>query len=94
MVVDREWQTYDLPLVHSMTEEQARQWGLYISKKRDGSDEPEIFSQPGLFLVRPDMTLYYAQVQSAPFTRPSMGQLLEGLKRIKEKDYPARGTST
>ena len=94
MVVDREWQTGDLPLVYGLSEEQARRWGLYISVKREGSDEPEIFSEPGLFLVRPDMRLYFAQVQSAPFTRPSIDQLLDSVKVIVEQDYPARGTAT
>jgi len=93
MVVDREWQTGDLPLVYGLGEEQARQWGLYISNKREGSDEPELFSEPGLFLIRPDMRLYFAQVQSGPFTRPSIDQLLEGVKFVTENDYPARGTS-
>ena len=94
MVVDKEWKTGDLPLVYDLSEDQARQWGLYISKKREGSEEPDVFSEPGLFLIRPDMTLYFAQVQSGPFTRPSIDQLLDGVKVIKEKDYPARGTAT
>jgi len=94
MVVDREWDTHDLPLVHSMSEAKAREWGLYISSRREGSDEPEVSSEPGLFLVRPDMTLYMAQVQSAPFTRPSLDQLLEGIGYAVDKGYPARGTRT
>ena len=92
--VHEEWETHDLPLAHSMSEETAREWGLYISDKREGSDEPDRFSEPGLFLIRPDGTLYMAQVQSAPFTRPSLDQLLEGVKVITEKDYPPRGTAT
>jgi hypothetical protein len=94
MVVDREWDTGDLPLAYGLPEDQARQWGLYISGKREGSEEPETFSEPGLFLIRPDMTLYFAQVQSAPFTRPSIDQLLQGMKIVEEHDYPARGTAT
>ena len=94
MVVDRDWQTGDLPLVYDLTEDEARRWGLYISSQREGSKEPETFSEPGLFLIRPDMTLFFAQVQSGPFTRPSIDQLLEGVKLVVEKDYPARGTAT
>ena len=93
-VVDKEWETADLPLAHSLTEEQAREWGLYLSSKREGSEEPDLFSEPGLFLVRPDGTLYFAQVQSAPFTRPSIDELLEAVKFVTKKDYPARGTAT
>ena len=42
----------------------ARDWGLYISTSRGltsiGIEEPPLFAEPGLFLVRPDGTLYYA----------------------------------
>ena len=94
MVVDKEWNTHDLPLVYDLSEEQAREWGLYISEKREGSQEPEKFSEPGLFLLRPDLSLYLAITQSAPFTRPSLDQLLEGIDIIKKNDYPPRGTLT
>ena len=93
-VVDEEWDTGDLPLCYDLSEEKAREWGLYISEKREGSDEPEVFSEPGLFLVRPDGTLFFAQAQSAPFTRPSIDQLLDGVDFILDKGYPARGTLT
>ena len=94
MVSHKEWNTGNLPLVHDLSEEQAREWGLYISQKREGSEEPGKFSEPGLFLVRPDMTLYFAQTQNAPFTRPPLDQLLEGIDFVRDKDYPIRGTLT
>lgn len=94
MIVDSEWETGDLPLAYAMEEDKAREWGLYISQAREGSDEPDVFSEPGLFLVRPDGTLYMAQVQSAPFTRPSLDQLIEGIEIALEQDYPARGSRT
>ncbi|QWC58150.1 redoxin domain-containing protein [Erythrobacter sp. 3-20A1M] len=94
MKVDDEWDTGDLPLVYDLSEEDARNWGLYISEKREGSEEPDRFSEPGLFLIRPDGTLYMAQVQSAPFTRPDLDDLLENLDFIAEEDYPPRGTAT
>lgn len=92
--VDEEWSTGDLPLVYNLPEQEAREWGLYISEKRGGSEEPDLFSEPGLFVVRPDMTLFFAETQSAPFTRPSINQLLEGLDYAVKNDYPARGTQT
>ena len=94
MVVDSEWETHDLPLAHSMTEDKAREWGLYISGKREGSEEPDVFSEPGLFLLKPDGTMHFAVVQNAPFTRPSLDQLLEGIDITLDKDYPTRGTLT
>ena len=53
--------------------------------------EPEKFSEPGLFLVKPDGTLYAAFIQTMPFARPPLDQLLGAIDFIKEKDYPARG---
>ncbi|QDL36430.1 peroxiredoxin-like family protein [Rhodoferax sediminis] len=73
----------------------ARQWGLYISTSRGktsvGIDEPTLFSEPGVFLVRPDGTLYYAAVQTMPFARPQFQDLLGAIDFAIAKDYPARG---
>lgn len=94
MVVDSEWETGDVPLAFNMSEETARAWGLYISQGREGSDEPDVFSEPGMFLVRPDGTLYFAAVQNAPFSRPPLDELLQGIDYILKNDYPTRGTLT
>ncbi|MBK5207220.1 MAG: AhpC/TSA family protein [Polaromonas sp.] len=76
----------------------ARQWGLYISasigKTSIGIDEPALFSEPGVFLVRPDGTLYYGAVQTMPFARPQFQDLLGAIDFAISKDYPARGEYT
>ena len=81
---------YDLPL------EEARRWGLYISTGRGktsaGVEEPALFSEPGIFMVRPDRTLYAAIVQTMPFVRMHFAPLLAALDAsIIPKNYPARG---
>ncbi|MEM6620590.1 MAG: peroxiredoxin-like family protein [Pseudomonadota bacterium] len=86
--------TKTLEIGYALSEAAAREWGLYISSQRAGSKEPERFSEPGLFVVRPDGTIFFAQVQSAPFTRPDFAKLLGGLKFVVENDYPARGDLT
>ncbi len=93
-VAHEEWDTGDLPLAWGLSEEQAREWGLFISEKRPDSEEPEVFSEPGLFLIKPDGELYFQVVQNAPFTRPSLDQLLQGLNYVIKNDYPTRGTLT
>ncbi|RGP40574.1 hypothetical protein BPTFM16_00859 [Altererythrobacter insulae] len=93
-VVHEEWDTGDVPLAYGLSEDAARDWGLYISSARDGSDEPEVFSEPGMFLVRPDMSLYFASTQNAPFTRPPLGELIQAIDYILKNDYPARGART
>ncbi|MFH1872484.1 MAG: peroxiredoxin-like family protein [Pseudomonadota bacterium] len=73
----------------------ARQWGLFISASRGktsiGIEEPALFSEPGVFIVRPDGTLYYGAVQTMPFARPQFQDLLGAIDFAIAKDYPARG---
>jgi peroxiredoxin len=80
------------PIVHGLTIEMAREWGLYLSSAIPGSPESDVFSEAGLFVIRPDHTVFMAQVQSAPFTRPNIEQLVGGLKFAGDNGYPARGT--
>ena len=87
-----EWDIDNVPVAYGLSEDEARSYGLYISQKREGSEEPDRFSEPGLFLVHPDRTLYALAVQSMPFTRPSYKELLGALDFVKDKDYPPRGT--
>lgn len=68
----------------------ARRWGLYVSAGR-GTEEPTLFSEPGVFLVRPDGTLYYGSVQTMPFARPPFSELLGAVNYALDKNYPARG---
>jgi len=73
----------------------ARQWGLYISAGRGatsiGIEEPALFSEPGVFLVKPNGTLYYGSTQTMPFARPQFQDLLGAIDFAIAKDYPARG---
>ena len=73
----------------------ARAWGLYISTSRGttsiGIEEPALFSEPGVFIVRPDGTLYYGAVQTMPFARPHFDELLAAIDFALAKGYPARG---
>jgi len=84
-----------LPIAHSLPLAQARAWGLYISTSRGktsiGIEEPALFSEPGIFLVRPDGTLYFSAVQTMPFARPNFADLLGAIDFAITKDYPARG---
>jgi peroxiredoxin len=88
-----DWDVRNVPMGFNLKEEQARQWGLYISKGiQEG--EPDRFSEPGMFLVRPSGELYAAFVQSVPFARPTLDDLASGIEFILNKDYPARGTES
>ena len=80
---------------HSLALSTAKEWGLYISTSRGttsiGIEEPALFSEPGVFLVRTDGTLYYASVQTMPFSRPHFSELVGALDFAIANDYPARG---
>ena len=83
---------YDLPLTI------AREWGLYISTSRGktsiGIEEPALFSEPGLFMVTPEQSLYYGSVQTMPFVRPHFSELVGALDFAIKNNYPARGEYT
>jgi peroxiredoxin len=93
-------QAPELRLGHSLSLASARAWGLYISTSRGstsvGIEEPALFAEPGLFIVRPqpDGTLYYGAVQTMPFARPHFDELLTALDFVIAKVYPARGEYT
>ena len=91
----QEWGLSSLRLGYGIGLKTARAWGLYISTSRGktsaGIEEPALFSEPGLFLVQPDRTLYFASVQTMPFSRPHFGDILSALDFVIAKNYPARG---
>ncbi|MDN3493797.1 peroxiredoxin-like family protein [Winogradskyella bathintestinalis] len=84
-----EWDIGDVPLGYEFPIEEARKWGLFISKGI--KDEPETFIEPGLFLIRPNQELYCASIQTMPFARPGLDDMIKAIKFTLKEDYPARG---
>jgi len=91
----QEWKLPNLRLGYGLPLKLARSWGLYVSTSRGmtsaGIEEPPLFSEPGLFLIRPDRTLYFANVQTMPFARPHFADIVGAIDFVVAKDYPARG---
>jgi peroxiredoxin len=91
----QKWALENIDLGYGLSLEKAREWGLYISSSNgvtsSGVEEPALFSEPGLFLVRPDGTLYFGTVQTMPFARPAFAEILGALDFVIAKNYPARG---
>ena len=85
-----EWHTGTLPIGYDYPVDEARKLGLYISKGIK-AHEPELFFEPAIFMVRPDNTLYSIIVQSMPFGRPNIKDLLNTLDYIINENYPPRG---
>ncbi len=86
----QEWHLKNITLGYALSIDKAKELGLYISKGIK-ENEPSMFSEPALFLIRPDQTLYAVSIQSMPFARPDFDDILKAIDFIKEKNYPARG---
>ncbi|MEE8267237.1 MAG: peroxiredoxin-like family protein [Acidiferrobacterales bacterium] len=90
-----EWKLRNLRIGYGLSIPKAREWGLYISSSRGktsaGVVEPDQFNEPGVFLIKPDQTLYASSVATMPFARPHFKEVLAAIDFIVEKDYPARG---
>jgi peroxiredoxin len=89
------WGLEQVTMGYGLTIAKAREWGLYISSSRgkssSGVEEPSIFSEPGLFVLRPDHTLYWASISTMPFARPHFNEMLQAFDFVQKLDYPARG---
>ncbi|MFD2914150.1 redoxin domain-containing protein [Psychroserpens luteus] len=84
-----EWDIDGLPLGYNFSIEDARTWSLYISE--GVKEEPKHFIEPGVFIIKPDQTLYASSIQTMPFARPRITDLLNSLEYVINQDYPARG---
>lgn len=91
----QKWGLPNLTVGYGVTIDKAREWGLYVSSGRGktsaGVEEPPLFAEPGIFLVRPDQTLYWASVSTMPFARPHFTDILGAIDFAVSKNYPARG---
>lgn len=91
----RKWRIDNLEIGYGLSLDKAREWGLYISqgigKTSAGVEEPALFSEPAIYLVGPDGTLYFGMVQTMPFARPQFDDILKALDVVIAKNYPARG---
>ena len=91
----QKWNLPNLTVGYGVSIEKAREWGLYISTSRGvtsaGVEEPALFAEPGLFLVKPDQTLYWASISTMPFARPHFKDIAGAIDFSISKNYPARG---
>jgi peroxiredoxin len=89
------WELSRLRIGYGLDLTAARSWGLFISSGRGmtsaGVEEPERFSEPALYLIRPDGTLYFGGVQTMPFARPHFSDILAAIDFVLKNNYPARG---
>ena len=76
-----DWGLKNLRVGYELEVEAARKAGLYISEGRglnpgSGLKEPMLFAEPALLLVKPGGELYAAWIQSVPYARVHIAEIL------------------
>ena len=82
-----------IDVAYDLSREQMRTLGLYISEPRSPQETDRPFAEPGVFVVNPEGAAQIIDVSNAPFARPDLNGILNGLKVVQEKNYPPRGTA-
>ena len=85
--VKSDWSIKNLNIAYGLSEENARRWGLYISKSIKEA-ESDLFCEPGLFIIKEDGTVYLANM---PWARPDLTDFPAKLIFAEENNYPVRG---
>lgn len=80
------------PIAYGLTVEQMTTLGLYISDPRSEKETDHPFAEPGVFVINAKGTIQIMDISNAPFARPELEALANGLAFIRENDYPIRGT--
>ena len=88
-----EWGLANLRIGYRLDVEDARRAGLYISEGRGihpatELKEPMLFAEPALLLVRPEGELYAAWIQSTPFARVRIAEVLAAVDDFTAKNLP------
>ncbi|TMN46220.1 thioredoxin peroxidase, partial [Pseudoalteromonas piscicida] len=80
------------PLYYNLTMEQMTDLGLYISEPRSDAETDHPFAEPCIIVLNEDNQVQMLDKSNSPFVRPSLKQLLGGIKFSRENDYPILGT--
>lgn len=78
------------PVGVGLSREQLKTLGVYVSEPRP-NEAPAPFAEPATYVTNPDGRLQIVDVSNAPFSRPDLEGLLNGIKFVRDKDYPIRG---
>jgi len=80
------------PVGYDLSIAQMQTLGLYISDPRSPKETDRPFPEPGLFVVNEKGNVQIVDISNAPFARPGLSGVLNGIKFIRGNDYPVRGT--
>ncbi len=85
-----EWGIEHLRVGYGHSVSSMREWGLFVSKGIK-DPEPDYSGEPGVFLIKPDGTVFMVALNSMPAARPRIEDLVGAIRFFVERDYPARG---
>ncbi|MBB3993638.1 peroxiredoxin [Sulfitobacter undariae] len=81
-----------LAVGYDLSVAQMKTLGLYVSDPRSEKETDRPFAEPGLFVVNAEGNIQIIDVSNAPFARPELQGIANGIKFIRSNDYPIRGT--
>jgi len=90
-MADRVTHGWTFPLGHSLTEEQMRTLGLFITAPDPSSANGTPYAEPGVYFTTPDGLLQIVCVSNAASFRPDLDVLVDGVEATIAKGMPIRG---
>lgn len=82
---------WSFPVGHSLSEDDMRRLGLYVSDPLTPEENDRRFAEPGVFVLRDDGSVQIAAVSNGPSARPDLAELLDGMVFTIDNGKPARG---
>lgn len=76
---------------YGLSVDQMAALGVYVSDPRSPQETDRPFPEPGLFVVNGEGAIQMVDVSNAPFLRPDLQGVLNGIKFVRANDYPIRG---
>ncbi|MEM6304147.1 MAG: redoxin domain-containing protein [Pseudomonadota bacterium] len=76
---------------YGLTVAQMEALGLFISDPRSPQETDRPFPEPGLFVINDAGNIQILDISNAPFARPDLESIANGIKFIRGNDYPVRG---
>ena len=83
--------SWSFPVGFGLTETDMRRMGVYVSDPLSPDEADGRFSEPAVFVLRPDATIQIAAISNGPSARPDLAELLDGMIFTINNQKPARG---
>jgi len=81
------------PVAYDLSLDGMHRLGLYISDPESPMETDRPFAEPALFVVNPEGRTQVIAITNAPFSRPDLATVLEGLKSTQDDHAPIHGTA-